>query len=1188
MGRKTWSLSNKGYCYNDSSVAMKIYFVATGLFFYGGMIMKRIIKRIMKRILSLVLIISICFSNVNIYALAEDEQYGSKQAVFETETYKVIYTLAESWNGGYNAKIRIENISDNIIENWYIGFYSENTICNIWNAQIYDMYNNDYIIKNMNHNQDIPVNGYIEFGFSCTGNFSSFPDRYEMLGEFTEVFSDNYSVEYILNSDWGTGFVGTINITNTSDKVIEDWLLEIEFDRNITNIWNANISFRDNEKYTIKNAGYNSNIEVGQTVSFGFCGDGGCSNDKINNSALYTYDIDNVEFIKLSDGNIEKSYLYNAIYPSLILKDMPIDNIMLSDDYDNDKLSLEQEYEWSTNPFLADTDEDGLSDYDEINIYMTSPVKYDSDDDGMGDGTEINCGLNPLVIDSDGDGIEDSSEVVTQNVVIDDIVDFKEQKIDTIPSVQITGKGDYSPKMYAIPANNNYNIMNINSLVGTPFEFVHDEEFEFEESKLSFTIDESILEEYDISELSIAYFDDENNILELIDTTYDEDNNIISANVEHYSIYMVVSSKEYFYNIDLDNASGIVDSGKADVVFVVDTTSSMEEEIEGIRKNIGDFVYELSRQDVDIRLGLVEYKDIYEDGIDTTKSYGWYTNVSSFEQELSKLGISGGGDVPESVVDALNCARHMKYRNGVNKYIILVTDANYKNGNYLYGGATIEDEIEKLVSNEIVTSVITLPKHKDAYMDLINSTGGLYVDINSDFATSLNPLIKMMKEINEGCWIRLGTGDIVCLDKDPTLGDDTVDTDNDGIPDIIELTSSCKMTVINPHHMIPKEIEVWMCSSNPVIKDTDGDSLLDVDDIYPSTYDSVVEYEDEKSIEFISGRVWNKVDCTAYDYFDNAMQIVDGTVDNPMSSEEFQDAYDAISDNSDGNFSLEELEYIGIVNNEGAKLYLNEKSGTVRTAVFEKMVDRSTKFYQHKGILWWVSWEEVSSKTESSFWGGTVLSEADINLSCKVFFMNDVYTVLDGLVEGGALVLTIVLIVNVTPVIISNIQGLSYYVKNFGVKQGLDMYLLLGINNLPNGVISWLQQDVSDGDSSLDDLIGNEIPIHERGLAGEQALFEKYSGKKHKYFETYVDGVKGARYVDVFSKNIAYEAKVGYTCLSKRIKMQVLKDAYLLKNKRVSKVVWEFYRSDITGRIGASKQLLELLDEYNIKHNFNK
>ncbi len=44
---------------------------------------------------------------------------------------------------------------------------------------------------------------------------------------------------------------------------------------------------------------------------------------------------------------------------------------------------------------LKDTDNDGLSDYDELNIYQTSPYLADSDSDGFSDKEEIASGNNP-------------------------------------------------------------------------------------------------------------------------------------------------------------------------------------------------------------------------------------------------------------------------------------------------------------------------------------------------------------------------------------------------------------------------------------------------------------------------------------------------------------------------------------------------------------------------------------------------------------------------------------------------------------------------------------------------------------------------------------------------------------------------------------------------------------------------
>jgi hypothetical protein len=54
-----------------------------------------------------------------------------------------------------------------------------------------------------------------------------------------------------------------------------------------------------------------------------------------------------------------------------------------------------------------DDDKDGLSNYDEIMVYKTDPNKKDTDGDGLTDKEEVDLGTNPLEVDTDGDGIDD-------------------------------------------------------------------------------------------------------------------------------------------------------------------------------------------------------------------------------------------------------------------------------------------------------------------------------------------------------------------------------------------------------------------------------------------------------------------------------------------------------------------------------------------------------------------------------------------------------------------------------------------------------------------------------------------------------------------------------------------------------------------------------------------------------------
>ena len=74
-----------------------------------------------------------------------------------------------------------------------------------------------------------------------------------------------------------------------------------------------------------------------------------------------------------------------------------------SDDSDGDGLLNLEEFLHSTNPNSTDSDYDGLSDGDEVNIHHTDPLKWDTEDDGLPDGWEVLHGLAPLVNDAAGD-----------------------------------------------------------------------------------------------------------------------------------------------------------------------------------------------------------------------------------------------------------------------------------------------------------------------------------------------------------------------------------------------------------------------------------------------------------------------------------------------------------------------------------------------------------------------------------------------------------------------------------------------------------------------------------------------------------------------------------------------------------------------------------------------------------------
>ena len=514
------------------------------------------------------------------------------------------------------------------------------------------------------------------------------------------------------------------------------------------------------------------------------------------------------------------------------------------DDYDEDGLDNLEEYENNTNPGSADTDGDGLNDYEEVKTYNTNPTLYDTDGDGMGDGTEIINSLNPLEKDTDGNGIIDSEEVLEQKLIESKYSDFNKEECIVKPEITVKGTGDYSKHIEVKDASINSIFKEVHSMVGTPIDIELNKEMEFESSEITFKLENEVLKQHNINNLKIAYYNTDINEIEILETSQNKEELTVSTTVNHFSHYFVIDEEEYYYDIDIKNSESVIESGKADVVFVVDTTGSMDDNIYNVKENISEIVDRLNKNRVDIRFGLVEYSDIINYGIYTTKDHGWFTDVEDFKTELALINTGIGWD--ETPLDGLEVARRKNYRSSVNKYIILLTDEGYNLGTADNPHMTLQNEVELLKGDNINVSVVTETYLDTTYQPLYIQTGGIWANIQDNFAEAIMPLAeKMMVESNEGAWIRLSNGSIVQLDKDPSLGDMSVDTDDDGVPDLIELGTQKKKTYFDFESYTEKTYYVWDFISNPTVQDTDGDLIDDDKDLNPNEFDVVITFIDE-------------------------------------------------------------------------------------------------------------------------------------------------------------------------------------------------------------------------------------------------------------------------------------------------------------------------------------------------------
>ncbi len=191
--------------------------------------------------------------------------------------------------------------------------------------------------------------------------------------------------------------------------------------------------------------------------------------------------------------------------------------------------------------------------------------------------------------------------------------------------------------------------------------------------------------------------------------------------------------------------------GQADIVFLVDTTGSMYDEIQNVKNNIRNFAEYLNNRGIVLRWALIEYRDITCDGANSTQIHlcgydNWYIDVNRFKDEIARLTVSGGGDREETIIDALEAAHTLDARTGVSRFYIAVTDADFKNANN-YGVSSMAEEIKTLVSKGINTSVVTKTSFYDTYRPLTDGTGGILANIDGNFA---NELLKIAEWVYDG------------------------------------------------------------------------------------------------------------------------------------------------------------------------------------------------------------------------------------------------------------------------------------------------------------------------------------------------------------------------------------------------------------------------------------------------------
>ena len=172
--------------------------------------------------------------------------------------------------------------------------------------------------------------------------------------------------------------------------------------------------------------------------------------------------------------------------------------------------------------------------------------------------------------------------------------------------------------------------------------------------------------------------------------------------------------------------------GVADIVFIVDVSGSMKPCIDALRANIEAFIDSLSKGEAnnappvrDWRGKVVGYRDIEAaegEGLPWIVDNPFVRDATALKAQLAELRAEGGGDEPESLLDALYKTASMeacpkasqaedphkwRYRSDAARVVVVFTDAPFKETMSIQEakGGSLQDVANIVMANRIILSL---------------------------------------------------------------------------------------------------------------------------------------------------------------------------------------------------------------------------------------------------------------------------------------------------------------------------------------------------------------------------------------------------------------------------------------------------------------------------------------------------
>ena len=568
-------------------------------------------------------------------------------------------------------------------------------------------------------------------------------------------------------------------------------------------------------------------------------------------------------------------------------------------DSDEDGLANIYEIENGTDPLSKDTDNDGLTDYDEIFIYNTNPVISDTDGDGLEDGDELHIGVDPT--NPETFGFPDIEYSIQQQITADSEL-FSEINIEENPyelSIDLKTNGYAEGNLY-VSESGYSSVIDNEAMLGFSTDIEMNDIYNPENIVLKYKIKDNYIdntlgiysdyEEFQgIKRLNVFKFNEDTNMLLPVETKFDIENNTLYAEVDEFGTYCIMDMEIWLNSLGINVPEESVSeeililkqsskqstsswtpeytNAPIDLVFLIDSSGKYKNEFEQEKNIVINFCKYVFDNYNNIRVHIITSTSYSSDIINSNNGINWFTSYDDLKTSLNSINYTYDNSTLESNNKFTKVLNDVTLRNGSDIFIYSL----YNHGCFQSSNSDLGSLAFCKMNIGIYSEI--LPKgwyYKDLNYQkdietAINNNNGLFIELDentlhsiiNNFNENLSPVRPVYEILLPTNWKKITLNG----ELSPT---NNIDTDGDSLTDWQEVDTSRLIWNEDGSFEIPTLSVVDIVStmsryqdakynylfekapkqrflpiiSDPTMKDSDNDGILDSDEYINLTTDS--------------------------------------------------------------------------------------------------------------------------------------------------------------------------------------------------------------------------------------------------------------------------------------------------------------------------------------------------------------